>query len=238
MSFSRAIVISHTDFGEADKYVQFYTEKWGMITVAAKAAKKSKRRFIGGLDLFCHSEIKIRGEPNPYLLELVVLNSFLGIRENLDRLLTAGKLITWIKKLANTPIPMYEVYSLLGQSLALIEKETTSFRLKMLFLIFKFKLLSAIGLKPSFEKCSLCGNFDRDVFFDVGAGYSICLKCQNNPYNMKYVLDIESLTFLKKIKNMKLIEWNKFNSFPNDILRINDIITDFAAYHTHTNLPN
>ena len=51
MPSSKGIVLSHEDFGEADRYIQFFTKDWGMITVLARSARKSKRRYVGGLDL-------------------------------------------------------------------------------------------------------------------------------------------------------------------------------------------
>src|SRR5580658_6934041 len=95
MTFSsRAIVLSRESFGESDCYVQFYTKNWGLISTLAKAAKKSKRRYVGGLDLFCHDEIFLRGDPKdrPYLLELTVLNSFPLLRDDLEKMLAAGKI--------------------------------------------------------------------------------------------------------------------------------------------------
>src|SRR5580704_12616305 len=102
MPSSKAIVLSYENFGEADRYIQFFSREWGMITVLARSARKSRRRYAGGIDLFCHDEISIKGDPRskPYLNELTVLNSFPILRENLDKLLVAGKLAQWVKKLA------------------------------------------------------------------------------------------------------------------------------------------
>src|SRR4051812_43992050 len=123
---SRAIVLSRENFGEADRYLQLFTRDWGVISVLAKSARKSKRRYVGGMDLFCHIEIVLRGEPraHPYLVELSVLNAFTGLRDDYDRMMTAGKVVQWVRKLSNTAVTMPGVYSLLGQTLALMEKET------------------------------------------------------------------------------------------------------------------
>src|ERR1043165_2773930 len=107
---TRGIVIGTEDFGEADRYILFFTQNWGLISTLAKSAKKSKRRYVGGLDLFCHDEITIKGaaKDRPYLLELTVLNSFTTLREDLDKVLLAGKITQWVKKLTQdtaTSIP-------------------------------------------------------------------------------------------------------------------------------------
>src|SRR4051812_43757292 len=122
---TRAIVLSRENFGEADQYITFFTLKWGLISVLARSARKSKRRYVGGLDLFCHDEIFVRGNPRerPYLTELVVLNTFLGLRDHLEKLMIAGKVVQWVKRMADATNPLPGVYVLLGQTLALLEKE-------------------------------------------------------------------------------------------------------------------
>ena len=113
-SSSRAIVLHRENFGEADQYIQLFTQTWGMITVLARSARKSRRRYVGGLDLFCHDEIFIKGDPRgrPYLTELSVLNSFMGIRDDLHRMVAAGAAVQWIRKLADATTPMPEISSL------------------------------------------------------------------------------------------------------------------------------
>src|SRR6476660_8409794 len=107
MTSTKGIVLSRENFGEADRYVQFFTLDWGMITVLARSARKSQRRYVGGLDIFCHDEIFVRSTPRgankgqpkdrPYLAELTVLNSFIGLRDRLERLTAAGKIVQWVR---------------------------------------------------------------------------------------------------------------------------------------------
>jgi DNA repair protein RecO (recombination protein O) len=237
---SRAIVISHSDFGEADRYVQFLTQKWGMITVLAKSARKSRRRYVGGLDLFCHDEISLRGDPKgtPYLTELTVINSFPALRDDLDRVLMAGKVTQWVKRLADTTNPMPEVYSLLGQTLSLIEKESDPERLDLLNLIFKLKLLLHLGLKPSVDECLKCQGPVVHGYFDIEAGGMVCAKCSPGHYLSDHlVLAEEDRRFLDLGDSLRLTQW-KETQFPrSNTMRLVRLMTQFAQYHTHLKLP-
>ncbi len=155
MTSTKGIVLSRENFGEADRYVQFFTRDWGMITVLARSARKSKRRYVGGLDIFCHDEISVRGAPHrqarghskerPYLIELTVLNAFIGLRDSLERVATAGKIVQWVRKLADAATPMPGIYSVLGMTLALLESG-------------KKTLLGWELLAPAFQKSSYCLN--------------------------------------------------------------------------------
>lgn len=238
---SKALVLSVEKFGEADCYVRFLSQKWGVISALAKSARKSKKRYVGGLDLFCHDEIFLRGDPKdrPYLLELNVINSFPAIRESLDKVLVAGKAVQWVKKLADVPTPMPQLYSLLGQTLSLIEKEAQTDRLELLILVFKLKLLSFLGLNPQLEKCTRCeGPVDPITLFDLSSGGVICNPCQKGSASGGLILEQEQRWILKHAEQMKLTHWDSFFLERNfQVVPLTRLLTQFAAFHTHTSLP-
>lgn len=238
---SRGIVLSIENFGEADRYIQFFTKDWGMISVLAKSARKSKRRYVGGLDLFCHNEIFLRGDPKdrPYLNELSVLNSFPKLREELDKVLLAGKIVQWITRLANTPTPMPSIYSLLGQSLALIEKEQNLEKLELLNTVFKLRLLCLLGLKPRVDVCAKCeGKDDIEGIFDLNSGGILCRLCAPKAnFAENLVLNPSQRNLVNIADQLKLSHWDEI-SFPQELLfSVNRLMTQFASFHTQVQLP-
>ncbi len=238
---SRAIVLSRENFGEADQYVQFLTQNWGVITVLARSARKSKRRYVGGLDIFCHDDIFLRGDPRerPYLNELSVLNSFPNLRNDLEKMLAAGRAVQWIRRLADMATPMPSVYSLLGQTLAVIEKEPNPDRLELLGLLFKLKLLSSLGLKPRLEACVRCGETEsREILFDITGGGAVCRKCSPRELSsLGEVLSEDDRHFLIAGDQLKLTHWDQFEFSREKSSALSRLITQFASYHTHQRLP-
>jgi DNA repair protein RecO (recombination protein O) len=238
---SKAIVLSKEYFGEADSYIQFFTKEWGMISLLARSARKSKRRYVGGLDLFCHDEIFVRGDPRErgYLQELVVLNSFPGIREKLERVWAAGKAVQWVKKLANAATPMPGVYTLLGQTLALTEKEVSDERLDLLTLVFKLKLLSQLGLKPRVDLCARCESvLETEVYFNLEAGGILCKACSKGSSFQDFLpLDAEGRLFLDYADRFKLSSWDQIDFPPPKTHGLSQLVTRFASFHTQTKLP-
>lgn len=237
---SKAIVLSRESFGEADQYIQFLTQNWGVITVLARSARKSKRRYVGGLDIFCHDEIFLRGDPKerPYLNELTVLNSFPGLRDNLDKMLVGGKAVQWIRKLADVATPMPGVYSLLGQTLALLEKEPDPERMELLTLLFKLKLLSVLGLKPRLDACVRCGEEVHEILFDIPAGGAVCRRCGPREHSsLGEPLSSEERNFLVAGDQLRLTHWDNFEFSPSKSLSLSRVLTQFASYHTHQRLP-
>ncbi len=238
---SKGIVISVENFGEADRYIQFFTKDWGMITTLAKTARKSKRRYVGGLDLFCHDEIFLRGDPKerPYLNELTVLNSFPKLREDLDKVLIAGRITQWVKKLANTATPMPSIYSLLGQSLALIEKETKPEKLELLNCIFKLKFLSLIGFKPKVDTCSKCeSEEDIEGIFDMSSGGILCQSCAPKAnFTDGFLLHPNQRNLINVADHLRLTHWDDIEFAENLLIPVNRLMTQFASFHTQIKLP-
>jgi DNA repair protein RecO (recombination protein O) len=239
---SRGIVLSKEFFGEADSYVQFFTKEWGMISVLAKSARKSRRRYVGGLDLFCHDEIFIRGDvkERPYLQELTVLNAFTGLRDKLERAWTAGRMVQWVRKLADVATPMPGVYSLLGQTLALAEKENSDERLELLALVFKLKLLAQIGLKPKVDVCARCESALRgNNFFNLEAGGILCDLCSKGVGHQDFLpIDNDGRLMLDLADRFKLPNWEMLEFSAPKTANLTQLVTRFATFHTQTKLPH
>ncbi len=240
MPSSKAIVLSREPFGESDLYVQFLTRDWGMLTVVAKAGRKSRRRYAGGLDIFCHNEIFIKNQPRDgvYLNELTVLNSFTLLRDNLDRLQVAGRAVQWIKRLADVSTPLPHVYSLLGQTLSLIEKETDAMRLEVLFFVFKMKLVDMLGIRPEVESCAKChGSFEGAVNFDFSSGGVLCRTCAPVSREEHRLLDADDRDVLSRAFDVRLTEWSQTRLSEGRSLSLSRLITQFTSFHTHVRLP-
>ena len=150
------ILLAYHNFGESDRYVQFLTKEKGIVTLLAKGARKSKRRYVGGLDLFCHDELSVQGHERFYLRELKVINPFWALRSDLNRLLTVGRMVQWVQMIARVWPPMMECYYLLGQLIALTEKIETLEEGAFLLLLFRVKLLLSLGIRPRFSYCVRC----------------------------------------------------------------------------------
>ena len=242
MLTSKAIVLSRENFGEADCYIEFLTEDWGVVTALAKSARKSRRRYVGGLDIFCHDEISLRGDPHatPYLDELKVLNSFMGLREEVDRVFAAGRLTQWVQKLVAAATPVPEVYRLTGQVLALLEKEKSSERISLLEVLFKLKLISLLGMKPRVESCGQPATCTaREIFLDLGSGMVICPRCaEGKPLLRQNLLNPEERNFLALADQVRLTAWDQVRLPLDTVRHLNKLLTAFTSFHTQVLLPH
>lgn len=63
VSICPAVVLKRTDFGESDRIVTLFTSEWGKVTVFARGARRSQKRFGAGLDLFAIIDAAVRMDP-------------------------------------------------------------------------------------------------------------------------------------------------------------------------------
>jgi DNA repair protein RecO (recombination protein O) len=237
VSTVRAIVLGKESFGEADYYVDFLTEEYGRFTAVAKAAKRSRRRYAGGLDLFCHDEIALRGDPagRPYLVELVVLNAFLPLRENLDRAAAAGRCLQWIRRLVPPNAPLPGLFKLLGQTLALLARAPSVEATDRMELLFRLQFLSRAGLAPRLDGCARCGS-DGPIaaILSPEAGGVLCVSCQAErliPDGLRLAADERST--LLRLEQARAADWAAEPLPAARLPSLNRLLAQFASYHGH-----
>ena len=77
---SPAILLRRMDYGDFDVIITFFTLQKGKLSLIAKAAKKSTKRFAGILELFSVLDLVVaagRGQGLPILQEAVLKQPYL-----------------------------------------------------------------------------------------------------------------------------------------------------------------
>ena len=88
VSSTPAIMLRRIEFGDYDYIITFFTLNQGKISVIAKSAKKSTKRFSGILELFSVLDIVYgsdRGKGLPLLKEAVLKQPFSKIRADIRK---------------------------------------------------------------------------------------------------------------------------------------------------------
>jgi DNA repair protein RecO (recombination protein O) len=169
-------------FGDADAIVTFFTEERGILSVLARGALKSSKRFPSlepmhllhvGLDERAGAELGV-------LAEAAIARTRLVLTGNLARLEAAGQALRWVRRAAppNTPEPaLWAVINAFLDDLDLVgDDPTPTARLAGL----GFRLLGAIGWGLDLERCVHCGRDcggSASAFVDAAAGGLVCRAC-------------------------------------------------------------
>lgn len=178
---TQAIVLSRTNFGEADRIVTFLTPGYGKVSTIVKGARKARSKLAGGIELFSVSDISFitgRGELS-IVTSTRLLRHYAHVVKDLDRTNLGYELIKSLNK-ATEDSPEPEYFKLLDEALAALDDKIID--LEIIKVWFAAQLLRLAGHTPNLQTDGQGGkleaaksysfNFDTMGFFESRAGRS------------------------------------------------------------------
>ncbi|MBF0229463.1 MAG: DNA repair protein RecO [Desulfamplus sp.] len=185
-SFSTdAVLLRRTEYGDYDLIITYFTRLMGRISVIAKNAKKSVRRFAGALDPFIAMNIecslpKRRGSL-PILESVDIENPFANIRTSTVKTGYASYWIEIINSWMEEGKPDEAIYDLIFNVLDSLNRGKIS--MEVLSVLFQIRFMGISGFTPNLMGCGQCGIALDDIRqskirFDLAAGKLICETCK------------------------------------------------------------
>jgi len=180
-------VLRVVDFGESDRIAHLLTPATSRLTVIAKGARRSRRRFPGTLDLFNLLAVRIdrrRAASLARLEQARLVDSFPALRASPARFALACYLVELLDRLAPEGAAGREaraLFALASGALATVAGRPADARLRVLL---ELRALGALGLRPELARCVRCGRSltgaaasEGAVAFHVGEGGPHCGDC-------------------------------------------------------------
>lgn len=176
---SPAIILRHSDYGEADRVVSLLTAEHGRLKGFARAARASRKRFGAALEPFAEVRMHWLARPGRELVslreaELIDLRQ--GLRRDLNTLVLASYACELVELLFDESGPAPELFSLLQAFLNHLNSEGCSVEARLLF---ELRILELAGYVPHLQHCASCfGPIpDGPVGFSAASNGSVCPAC-------------------------------------------------------------
>lgn len=178
-----AIILRRIDFGDFDLIITFLSLSRGKISIIAKSAKKSTRRFSGILELFSVLEIVCR-EPRakglPVLEEATLRQPFAGIRADIYKTAYASYWVELVQGWMEENEQQAELYRLLEYVLKGLDGNQAP--AAALSVLFQMRFMRLCGFSPNLMNCSSCraelGQVRRHkLAVDLSKGGILCDGC-------------------------------------------------------------
>ncbi|MGM0681393.1 MAG: DNA repair protein RecO [Thermodesulfobacteriota bacterium] len=153
---TRAVTIGVTDYGDSDKIVTFYSEKFGKITGIAKGAKRSKKRFVNKLEFFSLLDLTLNSSGKSPLLRLdqaEIIKTFHTLCEDYRKYTAAMLIIELIRVLTRENDRDEDLFQLLTWGLEILIKKD---EIAETLALFQLKLLDITGFLPQLTRCVFC----------------------------------------------------------------------------------
>ena len=178
-----ALLLRRINYGDYDFIINLFTLDRGKVSVIAKAAKKSVKRFGGILELFSALEVVInpgRGKGLPVLQEAALVHPYTNIRSDVVKTAYAS----YWSELVNTWMEEYERQDLIFNLLRHVftELDEGAKEPRVLSILFQIRFMMLSGLAPNLSNCSRCGQAvekvaSREVYFSLSGGGVVCGAC-------------------------------------------------------------
>jgi DNA repair protein RecO (recombination protein O) len=177
-----AILLRRLDYGDFDLILTFLSLERGKISLIAKSAKKSTKRFAGILELFSLIEAVAstgKGRGLPVLQEATLISPFSTIRNDIKKTAYASYWCELLNYWVEENQKQAPLFYLLKQALSQLEGGSAAAEIS---LFFQMRLLNLTGHSPSLRQCGRCRkNLEmirsNQVVFDIAKGAILCDEC-------------------------------------------------------------
>lgn len=172
-----AIILRHTDWGEADRLLWLFTREQGKLRVVAKGVRKPRSRKAGHLEPFTRASLQLaRGREMQIVTQAEAINPNLELREDLVRMGYAAYVVELLDRFTYEEGQDALLYRLLAETLDRLNEESNpAFAVRY----YEVRLLERLGFRPQLLQCSRCEEkiMPEDQYFSAALGGVLCPKC-------------------------------------------------------------
>ncbi len=213
-----AIVLRHTDIGEADRLITFFTREHGKVRAVVKGARRIKSRKAGHLEPFTHVSLLLaRGSGWPIITQVETIEAHFGLRESLEHTGSAAYVVELIDRFfyeenaENLP-----VFRLLAETLARLDSQQDPW---VIIRYFEMRFLDFLGFRPQLFHCSNCEKEIKpeNQYFSPSQGGVICPSCGQGLPGL-WRISMETLKYLRHFQRSKFDVAARAQ--PSDVIRV------------------
>lgn len=162
---TEGIVLSRTDYGEADRIITVLTPQYGKLRLMAKGVRKIKSKLAGGIELFSVSHITFiqgRGEVGT-LVSTRLITHYERIIQDINRTMLGYEIIKQLNR-ATEDEPEAEYFTLLQQVFAALNDASIS--LDLIQTWFTAQVLRQAGHMPNLQTDTTGAKLDASKTYD------------------------------------------------------------------------
>jgi DNA repair protein RecO (recombination protein O) len=172
-----AVVLRHSDYGEADRLLTLYTREQGKLHAIAKGVRKMQSRKAGHVEPFTQVTLMLaKGHDLWIVTQAEAVDTLQPLREDLSRLGYAGYIVELLDRFTYEEGPNWQLYKLLIETLKRLADEPDTF---VPVLYYRMRLLDLMGFRPLLFECAACGKTIQaeDQYFSAESGGVLCPDC-------------------------------------------------------------
>ena len=198
---TQAIVLSSTDYKDADKKLALFSCEFGLIFATIKGVKKPKAKLASFAQPFCFAEYLLSKNGDFFtVINASSIENFFNLTGDFDKYIVGTAMLEFCRKTVSAFDPALELFVLLLK--ALKQLDMTSANAMAVLIKFLIEAFAVSGYKLKIDRCAKCQSFlsaSDAIAYSYEKGGVVCQKCANKneavlltKKEQKVLLDINS----------------------------------------------
>jgi DNA repair protein RecO (recombination protein O) len=209
-----AVVLRHSDYGEADRLLTLYTRQLGKTRALAKGARKIASRKAGHIEPFTHVKLQLaKGRDMFILTQADTVDAYLPLREDLVLTGYASYVLELLDRFTyEDEIENPHTFRLLTETLSRLASKSDPW---LVIRFYEIRLLDQLGFRPQLFECANCGREieAEEQFFSFRAGGVICPRCGHGLPNVHHI-SVAVLKYLRHFQRSSYAEATRARPSP------------------------
>ena len=218
------VVLSTTDFGDANRVVTLFTKEFGKLETNAYGCRRAKSPLSGATQMFNHISAELsQGGKVETIREAEVLSFYGNLTADIERLAYAAFFFEIVNKMTLPKFPEPNIFNLLIKSLPALNSRNP----KIAALIGACQFMQLSGEQLNFTNCVHCGKIlEGDVAISLIDGGAVCLDCAEKASDVSPYPEFLRLTFETMLK----FDWKEKTKLTFKARQIHAAEKFFLAY--------
>jgi DNA repair protein RecO (recombination protein O) len=200
-----AVVLRHSDWGEADRLLWLFTRELGKVRAIGKGLRKPRSRKAGHLEPFTRASLQLaRGRDLWIVTQAEAIDAHLRLRDDLLRVGYAAYVVELLDRFTYEEGEHREMYRLLADTLARLDQEPEAV---LPVRYYEVRLLDLLGYRPQLFNCAHCGKEIKaeDQYFSASLGGVLCPGCGSNTAGAQPI-SMNALRYLRHFQRSRYAE--------------------------------
>ncbi|MCW5876401.1 MAG: DNA repair protein RecO [Anaerolineales bacterium] len=224
-----AIILKHSDFGEADRLLTLYTREQGKLRALAKGARKPGSRKGGHLEPFSRSRLQLASGRDLYIVsQAEAIETHGALSADLEALGYASYAAELADKFSAEGEAQPGLYRLLAETLARLASGENQ---QLAVRFYEVRLLDQVGFRPELQNCLDCGEQiqPQDQFFSFEQGGALCPRCGRAQSGARPI-SLPALKWLRHLQRSSYTQAGRADPAPSTQRELESLMNAYLTY--------
>jgi len=224
-----AVVLRHSDWGEADRLITLFTREIGKLRAVAKGVRKLRSRKAGHLEPLTRVSLLLaRGRDLPIITQAETLAANSPLKDDLLLLGYASYVIELLDRFTFEEGENRPLYRLLADTL---ERLSAGNEPVHVLRFYELRLLDLMGFRPQLFLCAICEAeiLAEDQYFSSELGGVLCPKCGIEMVSARPI-SMKALKYLRHYQRSSFSEAGRARIEAGVSREMEGIMQDYLTY--------